>query len=32
MMLASGLFFLFYGAGKPSVDEWLAKRRDNRAD
>jgi putative oxidoreductase len=28
MMLASGLFFLFHGAGKPSVDEWLASRRD----
>jgi putative oxidoreductase len=27
MMLASGLFFLFHGAGKPSVDEWLASRR-----
>ena len=27
MMLASGLFFLFHGAGKPAVDEWLAKRR-----
>jgi putative oxidoreductase len=26
MMLAAGLFFLFHGAGKVSVDEWLEKR------
>jgi putative oxidoreductase len=26
MMLASGLFFLFHGAGKPSVDDWLERR------
>ena len=30
MMLASGLFFLFHGAGKPSVDEWLATQREGR--
>ena len=28
MMLASGLFFLFHGAGKPSVDAWLAAKRE----
>lgn len=27
MMLAAGFFFLFHGAGRPSVDEWLEKRR-----
>jgi putative oxidoreductase len=27
MMLAAGLFFLFHGAGKVSVDEWLEKRK-----
>lgn len=26
MMLAAGLFFLFHGAGRLSVDEWLARR------
>ena len=29
MMLASGLFFLVHGAGKPSVDEWLERRSRN---
>ena len=29
MMLASGLFFLFHGAGKPSVDEWLERAKRN---
>lgn len=27
MMLAAGFFFLFHGAGKVSVDEWLEKRK-----
>jgi putative oxidoreductase len=27
VMLAAGFFFLLHGAGKPSVDEWLEKRR-----
>jgi putative oxidoreductase len=26
MMLAAALFFLFHGAGRPSVDAWLAER------
>lgn len=26
MMLAAALFFLFHGAGRPSVDAWLADR------
>lgn len=26
MMLAAGLFFLFNGPGRPSVDDWLARR------
>jgi putative oxidoreductase len=26
MMLAAALFFLFHGAGRPSVDAWLAAR------
>jgi putative oxidoreductase len=27
VMLAAGFFFLLHGAGKPSLDEWLEKRR-----
>jgi putative oxidoreductase len=27
MMLAAALFFVFHGAGRPSVDAWLADRR-----
>lgn len=27
MMLAAGFFFLFHGAGKVSVDEWIEKRK-----
>lgn len=27
MMLAAGFFFLFHGAGKMSVDEWLERRK-----
>lgn len=27
MMLAAALFFLFHGAGRPSLDAWLAARR-----
>ena len=27
MMLFTGLFFLFHGAGRLSVDEWLERRR-----
>jgi putative oxidoreductase len=30
MMLASGLFFLFEGAGKLSVDEMLERRKEQR--
>jgi putative oxidoreductase len=30
MMLAAGFFFLFHGAGRPSVDEWLEKRHKAR--
>jgi putative oxidoreductase len=29
MMLASGFFFFFHGAGKPSVDDWLARAKRN---
>jgi putative oxidoreductase len=31
MMLAAALFFLFHGAGRPSVDAWLADRRGRPA-
>jgi putative oxidoreductase len=32
MMLAAGLFFLFHGAGRPSIDALIADRRaDDRA-
>ncbi|HYP27261.1 MAG TPA: DoxX family protein [Blastocatellia bacterium] len=31
MMIFAGLFFLFNGAGKPSVDDWVEKRRAGRA-
>jgi putative oxidoreductase len=31
MMIFAGLFFLFNGAGKPSVDGWMEKRRAGRA-
>jgi putative oxidoreductase len=27
MMLAAGAFFLFNGAGRPSVDDWWAQKR-----
>lgn len=26
MMLAAGAFFVFHGAGRPSIDAWLARR------
>ena len=29
MMLASGVFFLFHGAGKPSIDAWLKSNEKN---
>jgi putative oxidoreductase len=31
MMLAAALFFLFHGAGRPSLDAWLAARRGRAA-
>jgi putative oxidoreductase len=31
MMLAAALFFLLHGAGRPSVDAWLADRGRGRA-
>ena len=30
VMLAAALFFFVHGAGKPSLDEWLQKRRSGR--
>lgn len=30
IMLAAAIFFFVHGAGKPSVDDWLEKRRSGR--
>lgn len=30
IMLAAAIFFFVHGAGKPSLDEWLEKRRSGR--